>query len=139
MAELDLSKFEQAAMAALEEAVEDVETAVDGILDEASEDLLSQLHRDSPRRTGEYAAGWAERRESRVGGTVRTIRNEAKPQLTYLLEYGTRAQVADAVKSLLDTCAPGGGYILDTDCCIENAKRENLEAMFETALTYGVY
>ena len=57
----------------------------------------------------------------------------------YLLEYGTRAQVADAVKSLLDTCAPGGGYILDTDCCIENAKRENLEAMFETALTYGVY
>ena len=104
MAELDLSKFEQAAMAALEEAVEDVETAVDGILDEASEDLLSQLHRDSPRRTGEYAAGWAERRESRVGGTVRTIRNEAKPQLTYLLEYGTQdARARPHIRPALET------------------------------------
>lgn len=90
MAELDLSKFEQAAMAALEEAAEGVERAVDGILDEAAEDLISRLHRSSPRRTGEYAAGWAEERESRVGGTVRTIRNEVKPHLTYLLEYGTQ-------------------------------------------------
>lgn len=29
------------------------------------------------------------------------------------------------------------GYIFDTNGCIDNAKRENLEAMFETLYTYG--
>ena len=47
-------------------------------------------------------------------------------------------KVAEA-KRLLDTCAADGGYILDTDCCIENVKRENLEVLFDTVRTYGVY
>lgn len=55
----------------------------------------------------------------------------------YLLEYGTKQQVIDYCKDLIDTCAPGGGYIFDTNGCIDNAKRENLEAMFETVKTYG--
>lgn len=57
----------------------------------------------------------------------------------FLLEYGTKEQVADEAKRLLDTCAADGGYILDTDCCIENVKRENLEVLFDTVRTYGVY
>ncbi len=48
----------------------------------------------------------------------------------YLLEFGSRDEVADACKALIDTCAPGGGYIFDTDACLEDAKRENLEVMF---------
>ena len=55
----------------------------------------------------------------------------------YLLEYGTKQQVVDAVKKLIDTCAPGGGYIFDTNAVIDNAKRENVEAMFDTVMTYG--
>lgn len=94
MAKLDLSDFEREAVEALEEMAEDVEAEVEGILDEAGEDLLSRLHRDSPRKTGQYAAGWAETRETRVGGTVRIIRNEDKPQLTHLLEYGRRGAAA---------------------------------------------
>jgi uroporphyrinogen-III decarboxylase len=55
----------------------------------------------------------------------------------YLLEHGTKQQVIDETKKLLDICAPGGGYIFDFNACIDNAKRENLEAMFDTIHTYG--
>ncbi|SHI85332.1 uroporphyrinogen decarboxylase family protein [Parasporobacterium paucivorans] len=55
----------------------------------------------------------------------------------YLLEYGTKQQVIDECKRLIDICAPGGGYIFDTDGSIDNAKRENVEAMFDTVMTYG--
>lgn len=55
----------------------------------------------------------------------------------YLLEYGTEQQVIDEVKRLIDICAPGGGYIFNTDKYIENVKRENMEAMVETVRSYG--
>ena len=57
----------------------------------------------------------------------------------YLLEYGKKEQVVDYCKFLIDTCAPGGGYIFDTDGSLENAKEENLDAMFDTVFTYGKY
>lgn len=57
----------------------------------------------------------------------------------YLLEFGTREQVVDQCKRLLDSCAPGGGYIFSTDAGVENALPENLDAMFETVLAHGVY
>jgi len=55
----------------------------------------------------------------------------------YLLEHGTPEQVSDYCKYLIDTCAPGGGYIFDTDACVEDSKPENMDAMFETLYTYG--
>jgi hypothetical protein len=39
--------------------------------------------------------------------------------------------VIDYCKFLIDTCAPGGGYIFDTNALVDNVKRENLDAMFE--------
>lgn len=55
----------------------------------------------------------------------------------YLLEWGTKQQVIDETKRTIDTLAPGGGYIFDTNACIENVKRENLEAMLDTIREYG--
>ena len=55
----------------------------------------------------------------------------------YLLEYGTKAEVTDHIKYLIDNCAAGGGYLMEAGACIENAPRENMEAVFETARTYG--
>ena len=55
----------------------------------------------------------------------------------YLLEWGKKEQVIDRVKYLVDNCAAGGGFLLNSSGSIENAKRENYEAMFETARTYG--
>ena len=55
------------------------------------------------------------------------------------LEFSTKEKVIDHTKYLMDTLAPGGGYIFDCDGTVDNAKPENLEAMFETAVTYGKY
>lgn len=52
------------------------------------------------------------------------------------LEFGKKEDVIDSCKYLIDTCAPGGGYIFDLNACLENAKPENLDAMFETLETY---
>ena len=55
----------------------------------------------------------------------------------YTLEFGTKEQTIEETKKLIDICAPGGGYIFGASGCVENAKPENLEAMFETLDTYG--
>ena len=54
-----------------------------------------------------------------------------------MLAYGKKEEVVDYCKKLIDTCAPGGGYILDSGTMIDNAKPENVDAMFETVFTYG--
>ena len=55
----------------------------------------------------------------------------------YLLDYGTKQQVVDECKRLIDCCAAGGGYIFETGCGFDNSKPENVEAMFDTVKTYG--
>ena len=55
----------------------------------------------------------------------------------YLLNYGTKQEVIDECKRLIDICAPGGGFIFETAYGIDYAKRENVEAMFETVHEYG--
>ena len=57
----------------------------------------------------------------------------------YLLNNGTRQQVIDECKRLLDICAPGGGFIFETAYGMDYAKDENVEAMFDTVRTYGKY
>jgi hypothetical protein len=58
---------------------------------------------------------------------------------TTLLDWGTPAEVRDAVKRQLDDCAPGGGFMFETGCGLDKCKRENVEAMFETVREYGKY
>ena len=55
----------------------------------------------------------------------------------YLLDYGMKEQVIDEAKRLIDACAPGGGFIFETSCGIDLAKKENLEALRDTVRTYG--
>lgn len=54
-----------------------------------------------------------------------------------MLAFGQKQEVIDRVKYLVDNIAAGGGYLFNTSACVDNAKRENIEAMFETAHTYG--
>lgn len=56
-----------------------------------------------------------------------------------LLLQGTPKQVVWDVREVLDTCMPGGGYLLDTTVQLDNARPENLHALFDTAFKYGVY
>ncbi len=57
-----------------------------------------------------------------------------------LLHTGTPAEVKDYCRKLIETCAPGGGYILAAgNASAERAKLDNLRAMQEAAEQYGVY
>jgi len=56
-----------------------------------------------------------------------------------IVEMGTKQQVVDEVKRILDICAPGGGYIFEGGSSFGKAPIENVRAMFETVLEYGKY
>lgn len=48
--------------------------------------------------------------------------------------------MTDAVKRLLDICAPDGGYLFDVNTMIDyGVKHENVLAMFDAVKTYGRY
>jgi uroporphyrinogen-III decarboxylase len=56
-----------------------------------------------------------------------------------LLVTGTKQQVVDEAKRIMDVFAPGGGYVFDFDGGVYDAKRENVEALFECIKDYGKY
>ena len=56
-----------------------------------------------------------------------------------LLERANKQEVIDETKRLLDICAPGGGFIFETDAGVDFAKEENFAAMIETVREYGQY
>ncbi|MBE5054490.1 hypothetical protein INF37_00530 [Pseudoflavonifractor sp. DSM 107456] len=58
---------------------------------------------------------------------------------TSLLLYSKPHEVVDETRRLLDTCAPGGGFLMDCSIVLDHYKEENLEAWFDTTLQYGRY
>jgi hypothetical protein len=52
---------------------------------------------------------------------------------------GTAKEMKDYCRKLIETCAPGGGYILSGGCTFDMAKAENLRAMMDAVKEYGVY
>ena len=51
----------------------------------------------------------------------------------------TPARVKEKCRQLIETCAPGGGYILAGGASIDKGNIENLWAMMDAAREYGVY
>ena len=58
---------------------------------------------------------------------------------TATMMFSTPEKVADETKKLLDICAPGGGFMMDVSIPIDRCPKENLHAMFDTVMKYGVY
>jgi len=57
-----------------------------------------------------------------------------------LLATGTRKEVEDRCKLVIDSIAQDGGYIMDSSALLLNdAKIENVEAMIKFTLNYGTY
>jgi uroporphyrinogen-III decarboxylase len=56
-----------------------------------------------------------------------------------LLYTGTPEDVKEYCRWLIDTCGPGGGYILSMGISIEYVDPANLQAIIEAAKEYGVY
>jgi uroporphyrinogen-III decarboxylase len=56
-----------------------------------------------------------------------------------LVMTGTRERVKDDCRRLIETCAPGGGYILAGGASIDTGDIGNLKAMMEAASEFGTY
>jgi len=56
-----------------------------------------------------------------------------------LVMTGTPEEVKEHCRKLIETCAPGGGYILAGGASIDKGNIENVRAMMEAAYEYGVY
>jgi uroporphyrinogen-III decarboxylase len=58
---------------------------------------------------------------------------------TSIMCTGTAGEVKDYCRRLIETCAPGGGYILMGGASATETCPDNLKAMMEAAREYGVY
>jgi uroporphyrinogen-III decarboxylase len=58
---------------------------------------------------------------------------------TSLVITGTAQQVKERCRKLIETCAPGGGYVLAAGASIDKGNMENLHAMMDAAKEYGAY
>lgn len=56
-----------------------------------------------------------------------------------IFKAGTPQQMEDAVKKLIDTAGPGGGYFICPGAIIDDAEPANVHAYLKTAKEYGVY
>lgn len=66
---------------------EHVQDVADGAVKDISKEAVQRLRNGSPKRTGEYAQGWAVKRVRGRQFSV-VVYNRKKPQLTHLLENG---------------------------------------------------
>lgn len=56
-----------------------------------------------------------------------------------LFVTGTVQEVKKYCRNLIETCAPGGGYMLGPGATADEAKLENIKAMIQAAKEFGVY
>ena len=75
-------------------------------------------------------------RAKEVLGNVVCIRGGVP---NFLLCTGTPQEVKDWCKKLIDVVGEGGGFILDSEAVIDEAKPENIKAMVDFTKEYGVY
>jgi len=73
---------------AVKEYTEDVSAAIEREADQSSQRLVKEIRARSPRRTGEYAKGWARKKMGGDGEIRYVVYNRAKPWITHLLEFG---------------------------------------------------
>ncbi len=69
-------------------------------------------------------------------GKVSCITGNVPVSIAYT---GTAKDMTEACRKLIETCAPGGGYILTGGTSFDMAKAENMRAMMEAAKKFGVY
>ncbi len=75
-------------------------------------------------------------RAKQTVGKVSCIAGNVPVSIAYT---GTAAEMTAYCKRLIETCAPGGGYILSGGSTFDMARPENLRAMMDTVKKYGVY
>ncbi|HJX03219.1 MAG TPA: uroporphyrinogen decarboxylase family protein [Dehalococcoidia bacterium] len=56
-----------------------------------------------------------------------------------ILNVGTKEQVIDYTRKLIDTAGKGGGYIMMNGAVIDDTRVENVKAWIDFSMEYGVY
>jgi uroporphyrinogen-III decarboxylase len=56
-----------------------------------------------------------------------------------VLATGTTDEVRSYCKKLIDELGKDGGYIMDASTGLDDARTDNVKAMFEVTKEYGVY
>ena len=56
-----------------------------------------------------------------------------------IMTVGTPDDVKAYCKKLIDVCGKGGGFILDASTSLDDARPENVRALFDFTREYGVY
>ena len=69
-------------------------------------------------------------------GKVSCIAGNVPVSIAYT---GTAKEMKEYCRKLIETCAPGGGYILTGGSTFDMAKPENIRAMMDAAKEYGKY
>lgn len=88
MANVSIDNLAAEITLAVKEYTEDVSAAIEREADQTSQRLAKEIRARSPRRTGEYAKGWARKKQGRDGEIRYIIYNRRKPRLAHLLEFG---------------------------------------------------
>jgi len=55
------------------------------------------------------------------------------------LVYGSKEEVVEETKRLIDICAPGGGFLMDCSIVLDHFKEENMDAWRQATLDFGKY
>ena len=72
-----------------EKEVMNAELTLDEVIGKRAVELKERLTNVKLEKTGAYRKGWRIRTERRGGERVKVLYNANRPDLTYLLEYGT--------------------------------------------------
>lgn len=87
---IPISEFELYLTDLLEKELQNAEETFEEVLHKRAMQLRGTLNTISPHATGNYSKGWRMRTATRNHEKVRVIYNVNRPELTYMLEYGTK-------------------------------------------------
>ena len=88
MSKVSINNLDSAIKGILEEYQEDVTEKVKEVLPKVGKDTVKELKQTSPKKTGRYAKGWKTKVEEGRLGSVVTVYNSDRYQMTHLLEKG---------------------------------------------------
>lgn len=88
MSNVSINNLNSAIKSVLDEYQEEVTEKVKEVLPKVGKDTVKELKQTSPKKSGKYAKGWKTQVEEGRLGSVVTVYNSDRYQLTHLLEKG---------------------------------------------------
>lgn len=69
----------------LDDYMDEVQKVTDEAIEDTAKEAVTKLRNDSPKASGNYAKGWTQKKDGKLG---RVVYNKTDYQLTHLLENG---------------------------------------------------